>query len=512
MAVWSNGILGFEIGICPTSGKYPFQPVNPPVTADINATAARSGSYGYQSKITSASVNNGIDIQTDIPVGTLIPGATSWQIRFRYHFQIKVFPSVAGLIVGRIYHGNSQVPTQNLIMNTTGGVAMSGSNIGTGVPTGYSSDLLLNTWYRAEHSVYGSLVGPTTGSDISIVDENGDEVVSLASVQDGSTTIIWPDFISVGQTADGPSCTREIYYDDIWWSFATQVTVESPHGTRIYPFVPTAQGSSNGFTPAGAYTDVNEIPEGGAFVSSTTPGTTTTYTHAALADPTHVVYHIRNYAFWYDDTQAQALMIDGVEYAANAREGIGTARYGLADIEYANLTPLSAASFATLQFGARKKNGGTTLFLAQNFLEVLEGPPVNVAPVVDAGPNQTVLQLDVVQFAGIVTDIDPTTKLWTFISGPVVINPLTEFSDATIVNPTWATTSVPGAYVFRLTADDGSLTGHDDVQITVASDETITFATGTLGFSLTNQGVEINVPTPWQLERFDIGPRREETA
>jgi hypothetical protein len=43
-------------------------------------------------------------------------------------------------------------------------------------------------------------------------------------------------------------------------------------------------------------------------------------------------------------------------------------------------------------------------------------------------------------------------------------------------------------------------------------EDELTFATGTIGFRLANQGEEITVPTTWRLERLDIGPRHEEKA
>ncbi len=48
--------------------------------------------------------------------------------------------------------------------------------------------------------------------------------------------------------------------------------------------------------------------------------------------------------------------------------------------------------------------------------------------------------------------------------------------------------------------------------VTGATEEDLTFTGSAPGFRLSNQGEEINVPTTWRLERFDIGPRREEKA
>ena len=92
---------------------------------------------------------------------------------------------------------------------------------------------------------------------------------------------------------------------------------------------------------------------------------------------------------------------------------------------------------------------------------------VNLAPVVDVGPDQSItLPANVVTLSGLVSDDGlpgPTvTTLWTKISGP---GPVT-FADAA-ASTTTASFVIEGAYVLQLAANDGVLTGTDTITITV---------------------------------------------
>src|SRR5438105_8841956 len=92
---------------------------------------------------------------------------------------------------------------------------------------------------------------------------------------------------------------------------------------------------------------------------------------------------------------------------------------------------------------------------------------VNQAPVVNAGPDQTITLPKTATLNGLVTDdgypIGSTlTITWTQVSGPGV---------ATFSAPNAATTtasfSMAGSYVLRLTASDMEFTVSDEVAITV---------------------------------------------
>jgi len=98
-----------------------------------------------------------------------------------------------------------------------------------------------------------------------------------------------------------------------------------------------------------------------------------------------------------------------------------------------------------------------------------EPGPVNQAPVVSAGPDQTISVTGVATLAGTASDDglpDPpatVTTLWSVVSGPGTVT----FADARAAATT-ASFSTAGVYVLRLTASDGALTAFDETTITVS--------------------------------------------
>ncbi len=89
---------------------------------------------------------------------------------------------------------------------------------------------------------------------------------------------------------------------------------------------------------------------------------------------------------------------------------------------------------------------------------------VNAAPVVDAGIDFVTGLLTGIVLNGSVVDddalVDPVASLWTKVSGPGTVTFVDDEDPTTTV-----TFSVIGAYVLRLTADDGDLTAADDIRI-----------------------------------------------
>ena len=94
------------------------------------------------------------------------------------------------------------------------------------------------------------------------------------------------------------------------------------------------------------------------------------------------------------------------------------------------------------------------------------GTPTNTAPVVDAGPDQTITLPATAALDGTVSDdglpAGTLTTTWTQVSGPGTAT----FGAAGSVD-TSATFSTAGTYVLRLTADDGQLNASDTVQVVV---------------------------------------------
>lgn len=109
--------------------------------------------------------------------------------------------------------------------------------------------------------------------------------------------------------------------------------------------------------------------------------------------------------------------------------------------------------------------GNVTLQAAT--LSADSGPPVNQAPVVNAGADQTITLPASAHLNGTASDDglpSPPSMIttWSQTGGPGTV----VFSDSHALNAT-ASFSAPGTYILRLTADDGALSSFDEVQITV---------------------------------------------
>jgi hypothetical protein len=100
-------------------------------------------------------------------------------------------------------------------------------------------------------------------------------------------------------------------------------------------------------------------------------------------------------------------------------------------------------------------------------------PPTNQAPAVNAGADAAITLPASAILSGLVTDDNlPSGTLsvqWSKVSGPGVVT----FTSPNAVT-TSASFSLPGSYVLRLTANDGALSGSDDVAVTVAAAPVIT--------------------------------------
>ena len=105
--------------------------------------------------------------------------------------------------------------------------------------------------------------------------------------------------------------------------------------------------------------------------------------------------------------------------------------------------------------------------LSTTYPIVINAVPPNQAPVVSAGPNQTITLPNSALLAGTVTDDGlpegaTVSACWSLVSGPGNV------SFATVCSPnTAATFSAPGTYVLSLEATDTLLTSHSEVTIVV---------------------------------------------
>jgi hypothetical protein len=154
---------------------------------------------------------------------------------------------------------------------------------------------------------------------------------------------------------------------------------------------------------------------------------------------------------------------------------------GLVSFEDAG-APETEANFSLYGSYTLRLTGNDGAMIASDEVVVTVNPsPGNQSPVVDAGADQAVPRQRLVNLAGIVTDDGiphpSPSVVWSVVSGPgsVAFGELSEPA-------TTAAFSVDGAYVLRLTADDGELTASDDVVVTA--------------FSIPGNGEEFPVDSP----------------
>ena len=114
---------------------------------------------------------------------------------------------------------------------------------------------------------------------------------------------------------------------------------------------------------------------------------------------------------------------------------------------------------------------------------------VNQAPVVSAGPDQTVQPGTLVNLNGAVSDpeSDPTTFTWSQLSGPTVT-----LANATTLTPSF-TAAVKGSYIFQLQATDSqNNVGSDTVTIVASNRAPTVTATATPTTVDVGQAVQFN--------------------
>ncbi len=474
MAQIQQTIIGFELGpFVPPSGvnigylDFP----NGYVTTDITTGSKRSGAYGFKA---SSSGNLSANVRLLLS-NTALPGTNGvpWELRIRYYFRIASTPAGNNVVISRVGSGTNAFEFQ-LQMDTSRQLRAVPSFVGN-TTTAYEGTFSTDTWYQVRMRFYG--MGSSAGGTVSIGNRESSHDVNVYS-EDGSTLLasfsestpvgnnmpaVWPAIFFFGQDtgAGGPAVAREIWYDDGWFHMATDsdvATMEWPLGTNVEVYPPTADGATTNFTRGGVNTGANwsqvsEIPKtsGGSteYVSSATAGHIDLYQHSALADPDDVVYHIQAVCFLFDSTTPQQLQIGATTYNVTTTDS-GNARYAVAHQIFSNATAMSSDDFDVLEFGIKKITaGGTSLFSEQEFLEVLTGPP-------------NIIEEDLPSGGGGGDDFTVTPAM-TVEGGP-------------------------------LRTDD------------------LTISTGTLGFRIGGQGVEINVPTPWVVQQIQIGSRDEETS
>ncbi len=150
-------------------------------------------------------------------------------------------------------------------------------------------------------------------------------------------------------------------------------------------------------------------------------------------------------------------------------------------LQYVTLGSSGLAQGNSATIGIENSSGTVALQYSYNQAVLSDGqaivfvppngtPPANTAPVVNAGPDQTITLPAIASLTGTATDDGlpnppaTLTTTWSVVSGTGTV---------TFANPallaTSATFSAAGIYTLRLTASDSALSASDDVVITVSS-------------------------------------------
>jgi hypothetical protein len=160
-----------------------------------NSAVARTGSYYFNSKITSASKPCAVQIQTG--VGSIGSSGESYDFRARIYFQIVSYPNADNLIIGGLYGGGASAPQHWLEIDTAGHMRMAMSGVS---PTAYSAEALaLSTWYelRVRSNGFAATTGKTNSARgrglVEVYMDAGTLVKRFETVAAGITAFIGTD-------------------------------------------------------------------------------------------------------------------------------------------------------------------------------------------------------------------------------------------------------------------------------------------------------------------------------
>jgi len=177
----------------------------------------------------------------------------------------------------------------------------------------------------------------------------------------------------------------------------------------------------------------------------------------------------------YNATQSPGsvkFLLNGAPYSAE-----NVAPYSLAGDQSGNYNAWTTVTEGSYTLEAREfsGSGGTGTLLKSNIIHFnVVKPDGNLPPVVNAGPNLTIqLPQNSVPLAGTAYDPDGSINFvwWSLISAPSDVSPVLNISlGYTGVLDTARNLTVPGDYVFRLTARDNSnVSASDEMIVTVTS-------------------------------------------
>ncbi len=257
--------------------------------------------------------------------------------------------------------------------------------------------------------------------------------------------------INIGNTVDGVSCTREINYDDIYWDFQDGADVPALFADQF----PLSTAVRPYPVTAQGFFD--------AFTPASSPG------------------DVNNIPMDDVNTVASSTAPDKTSYLhADLVEGVGNiAEHLRVYVRWGGSANIQNLILVT---------AGSVIFSGNVLNEV--GANGDLADF----PFEGASYLTAEEF----NDIEYGLRL--------AASSLTQLHSIFMEVLTGAQTQLEPADPFDVDAEIFP----ESLSPTVEGE--ITLSTGTLGFRLANRGEEINVPTTWRLERFDIGPRREEKA
>ncbi len=170
-----------------------------------------------------------------------------------------------------------------------------------------------------------------------------------------------------------------------------------------------------------------------------------------------------------DATLAGSVNDDGLPTGANVTS-TWTKVDGPGNVTFADPSqPATSATFSAAGTSRLRLTADDTALTGNDEIVVTVNPavPSNVAPVANAGPDQTITLPGDATLAGTVNDDGlpagaTVTSTWTKVSGPGTVT----FADPS-KPATTAAFSAAGSYTLRLTADDTALTSSDEIVITV---------------------------------------------
>ena len=141
---------------------------------------------------------------------------------------------------------------------------------------------------------------------------------------------------------------------------------------------------------------------------------------------------------------------------------------GPGTVTFGNASALSTTATFSLAGSYTLRLTATDSALSASDDIVITVNPVNLPPVVNAGPDQAITLPATASLTGTASDDgQPSppaalTTTWSKVSGPGTVT----FGDASALSTT-ATFSLAGGYTLRLTANDGALSASDDIVVTV---------------------------------------------